>query len=210
MFTVFPYFTLLVKRKNLTLSRLQTLSPLTVKNEDIELEEFYVQQIKSKFSVFSLWDLSVSLIHEEGVSSTFRKVSASTCWHTHIAQPLYKWMLIVTDFSFQSPHFPLELLKRSSNSISNQKLDIRIVLIFHYADLIPAITHKQYTYPIYLTPSFYVQFLFIFSFNKISLPYSECLYTYGFKLAELTELISVLYHLSNLLHTVLKWNDSVF
>lgn len=112
----------------------------------------------------------ISLIHEEGESSNFREESASTHWHTYIAQPLQKWLLVVTDFNFQSPHFPLELLKWSSNSISNQQLDIRKVLIFHYASLIPAIIHHRYTYLIYLTPNFYVQFLLIFSFKRISLP----------------------------------------
>jgi len=47
-----------------------------------------------------------------------------------------------------------------------------------------------------------VQSLFIFPFNLISHPYSACLYSEAFKLAESTWLISIGYHLSSLPHTV--------
>lgn len=50
--------------------------PLNCK-EDTELEEFHVQQTKSRFCVSSLLDLSLSSMKRE--SPTFREVPASTC-----------------------------------------------------------------------------------------------------------------------------------
>lgn len=109
VFSVFPCFTLLVKRKNLTLSSQQTLSPSTVKKEDTELEEFHVQQTKSRFCVSSLLDLSLSSTKRESpqLSERFLPQLADTlilpsssrnaCWLSQVL--------------VSSHHFPLELLK---------------------------------------------------------------------------------------------------
>lgn len=99
----------LLKEKNLTLSSQQTLSPSTIKKEDTELEEFHVQQTKSRFCVSSLLDLSLSSTKRESpqLSERFLPQLADTlilpsssrnaCWLSQVL--------------VSSHHFPLELLK---------------------------------------------------------------------------------------------------